>query len=71
MHGDLTPVKRSDAVWVHRRHGSLERLKTRAIQHICERCGNYANLPFRLHPHMCGHTFADCCDSQRLRSSMR
>ncbi|MFC4990925.1 tyrosine-type recombinase/integrase [Rubritalea tangerina] len=58
LHGDLTPDKRSDAVWVHRRHGSLERLKTRAIQHICERCGNYANLPFRLHPHMMRHTFA-------------
>ena len=58
LHGDLTPDKRTDAVWVHRRGGEIARLKARAIQHICERCGNYADLPFRLHPHMMRHTFA-------------
>lgn len=58
LYSDITPDKRSDAVWVHLRGGVVQRLKPRAIQHICVRCGNYAGLKFRLHPHMLRHTFA-------------
>jgi len=58
LHGDLTPDKRTDAVWVHRRGGEIIRLKARAMQNICEKCGNYAGLQFRLHPHLLRHTYA-------------
>ncbi len=33
-------------------------ITSRSIQNICEKAGQNANLPIRLHPHMLRHTFA-------------
>lgn len=58
LHGDLMPDKRTDAVWVHYRSGAIHRLQKRALQRICQRCGNYAGLAVNLNPHKMRHTFA-------------